>query len=221
MLMGILALSAAESRAQSMNLDIERTGHPMTVSTETHGVYLKYGVKASGDTSVFCAERDRQNSTLCTAAGRNDTSDAHTVPYAVEIEWTKTRLAHSGLPRRAVAGLNGYSATTKPANTGDNWRWDNRIQGPISATKDRPLLATMRLVKVGTEYNVGTNNTLKFAVNPQISVENDEATEGTDSHLIFKVTLLPPALETTTVQYWTVAATATGEVWTSRTPTGR
>ena len=42
MLMGVLALSAAESRAQSMNLDVERRGHPTTVSTETHGAYGEF-----------------------------------------------------------------------------------------------------------------------------------------------------------------------------------
>ena len=47
-------------------------------------------------------------------------------------------------------------------------------------------------------------------MNPQISVENDEATEGTDTHLIFNVTLLPPALETTTADYGTQGASATG-----------
>ena len=77
-----------------------------------------------------------------------------------------------------VGGLNGLNATTKPATIGATWRWDDRIEGPISASETRPLLATMRLVSVGTEYNVGSNNTLQFAVNPQISVENDEATEG-------------------------------------------
>ena len=210
MLTGILALNAGEARAQSLNLDIERRGHPMTVSTGTDGVYLKYGVKASGDTSVFCAERDRGVPTHCTNGGRDDSSDAHTVVYAVELEWTKPLGAITGLPVRTVGGLNGYTATTKPAIIGQTWRWDDRIEGPISATETRPLLATMRLVSVGTEYNVGPNNTLKFAVNPQISVENDEATEGTDTHLIFKVTLLPPALETTTAEYGTVGATATG-----------
>ena len=68
----------------------------------------------------------------------------------------------------------------------------------------------MTLVAHGSDYNLGPNTTLQFAVNPQISVENDEATEGTDTNLIFKVTLLPPALETTTADYGTQGASATG-----------
>ena len=207
MLMGLLALNAGQAHAQDLNLDIERRGHPMTVSTETHGVYLKYGVKATGDTSVFCGDFDAGR---CTDGGKNDSSDAHTVVYAVELEWTKPLGAITGLPVRTVGGLNGFNATTKGSTSTDTWRWDNRIEGPISATETRPLVATMRLVSVGTEYGIGTNNTLKFAVNPQISVENDEATEGTDTNLLFKVTLLPPALETTTVDYGTQGASATG-----------
>ena len=212
-LVAMLALVSVASPAQaaSLNLDIERVaGQPMTVSTGNDGVYLKYSVKASGDTSVFCAQRDGSNPALCAARGRTSSDDAHTVVYAVELEWTKPLGAITGLPVRTMGGLNGFTATTKPANIGDNWRWDNRIEGPISATETRPLLATMRLISVGTEYNVGSNNTLKFAVNPQISVENDEATEGDDANLVFTVTLLPPALETTTVDYGTRSATATG-----------
>ena len=208
MLMGILALNAGQAHAQSLNLDIERAGHPMTVSTETHGVYLKYGVKATGDTSVFCAKTNNVGD--CQGSGLTASDDAHTVVYAVELEWTKPLGAITGLPVRTVGGLNGFNATTRPVTIGATWRWDDRIEGPISATETRPLLATMRLVSVGTEYNVGSNNTLKFAVNPQISIENDEATEGTDTHLIFKVTLLPPALETTTADYGTQGASATG-----------
>ncbi len=207
-LMGILALNAGQARAQSMNLDIERRGHPTTVSTETQGVYLRYGVKATQDTSVFCTDRD-PHTNLCRDEGLLASDDAHTVPYAVETEWTTTRLGNSGLPRRTVGGLNAATATTKSRTTTGTWRWDNKIEGPISATEDRPLLATMRLVKEGTEYNVSTNHTLKFAVNPQISIENDEATEGTDTHLRFKVTLLPEALETTTVNYFTNPVDAT------------
>ena len=67
----------------------------------------------------------------------------------------------------------------------------------------------MRLVNYGTEYNIGTSNTLEFAVNPQISIEDAEATEGTDTHLEFKVTLLPAALEPTTVSYFTTDVSAT------------
>ena len=211
MVMGILALTTSESVAQSLNLEIERAGFPTTVSSETHGAYLEYGVKASGNTSVFCEQRDRAMPTLCTVHGRNANDDDHTVVFAVETEWTAPLGSSGGLPVRTEGGLNGATATTRSIlySTGI-WRWDNKTVGPINASEDRPLLATMRLVKVGTEYNVGTNNTLKWAVNPQISVENDEATEGTDTHLIFKVTLLPPALETTTVNYGTQAATATG-----------
>ena len=207
MLIGILALNAGQARGQSMNLDIERRGHPTTVSTETHGVYLRCGVKATQDTSVFCGERDGVTR-KCTVGGLLTTDDANTVPFAVETEWRKTRLGAGGLPTRTEGGLNAGTATTKAQLTPGTWRWDNKIEGPINATEDRPLLATMRLVKVGTEYNIGPNNTLQFAVNPQISIEHAEATEGTNSHLEFKVTLLPKALETTKVSCYTIAATA-------------
>ena len=211
MVMGILALTTSESVAQSLNLEIERAGFPTTVSSETHGAYLEYGVKASGNTSVFCGQRDRAVPTLCTVTGRKASDDDHTVVYAVETEWTAPLGSSGGLPVRTEGGLNGATATKRSSfySTGI-WRWNNRVEGPISATETRPLLATMRLVKVGTEYNVGANNTLQFAVNPQISVENDEATEGTDTHLVFKVTLLPPPLETTTADYGTQGASATG-----------
>ena len=204
-LTGILALSAGESGAQSMDLDIERRGHPTSVSTETHGAYLKYGVTATGDTSMFCGQTETSG-----CLDRDKTDDAHTMPYAVEIEWTATTGGSGGLPSRTVGGLNPGTATSKPTILRGVWRWDDKTEGPIEANEHRPLLATIRLIKIGSEYNVGSNNTLKYAVNPQISVENDEATEGTDTHLIFKVTLLPPALETTTVDYGTQGASATG-----------
>ena len=208
MLMGILVLNAGQARGQSLNLDIERRGHPTSVSIETNGVYLKYGIKATGNTGVFCTKRFSTG--VCKLEGRTEEDDAHTVRFAVETEWTRTRLGGSGLPTRTVGGLNGASATTKGISSRTaTWRWDNKIEGPISATEDRPLLATMRLVKVGNEYNIGTSDTLQFAVNPQISIEDDEATEGTDTHLEFKVTLLPKALETTTVSYFTTDSTAT------------
>ena len=207
MLTGILALSAGESGAQSMDLDIERRGHPTSVSTETHGAYLKYGVTATGDTSRFCGATSQ---TTGRCVDEEKTDDAHSVPYAVEIEWTATTGGSGGLPSRTVGAVNPGTATSKPTILRGVWRWDDKMEGPIEANEHRPLLATIRLIKIGSEYNVGSNNTLKYAVNPQISVENDEATEGTDTHLIFNVTLLPPALETTTAQYSTTGDTATG-----------
>ena len=104
MLTGILALSAGESGAQSMDLDIERRGHPTSVSTETHGAYLKYGVTATGDTSMFCGETFQGR-----CLDRDKVDDAHTVPYAVEIEWTATTGGSGGLPSRTVGG-------TQPGN---------------------------------------------------------------------------------------------------------
>ena len=212
MLMGILALNAGEARGQSLNLEIERRGHPTSVSTETNGVYLKYGIKATGNTGVFCTVFDVDG--VCKPLRqREEEDDAHTVPFAVETEWTRTRLGGSGLPTRTVGALNGASATTKGISSRTaTWRWDNKIEGPISATEDRPLLATMRLVNYGNEYNIGTSNTLQFAVNPQISIEDAEATEGTNTHLEFKVTLLPAALETTSVSYGTTDLSATAGI---------
>ena len=208
MLMGILALNAGQARGQSLNLDIERRGHPTSVSTETNGVYLKYGIKATGNTGVFCTDRDGAG--VCRERGQTAEDDAHTVRFAVETEWRRTRLGGSGLPTRTVGALNGASATTRGISSRTaTWRWDNKIEGPISATEDRPLLATMRLVDYGNEYNIGTSNTLQFAVNPQISIEDAEATEGTNTHLEFKVTLLPAALEPTTVSYFTTDVSAT------------
>ena len=102
MLMGILALNAGQAHAQNLNLDIERRGHPMTVSTETHGVYLKYGVKATGDTSVFCAERDRFFRPLAPTTGGTIAATHTRWSTPFELEWTKP-LGSSGLPVRTSA----------------------------------------------------------------------------------------------------------------------
>ena len=205
-LMGILTLSAAQAQAQ-VNLDIERAGHPTTVSTETHGAFLEYGIKATGNTqAAFCSNTDQFSQ--CTDEGLDATDDEHTVTYAVETAWTRTR-SGGPLPSRTQGGVNGATARTKGRGVNDIWWWDQR-QGLIGAHEDRPLQATMTLVEVESGHNIGPNNTLKFNVNPQISIENAEATEGTDANLVFKVTLLPPALETTTANYISIAATATG-----------
>ena len=216
MLMGMLALYGGEAHAQSgMNVDIERGAHPAQVAG---GGYLTYDVKASGDTSLFCANYSPTGP--CGELAGID--DAHTVTYTVETTWRsypdEYDRPHRMVQSRTVGAINGRTSRTRGALRGDNWYWTRR-QGPIPPTEERPLLATMTLVS--SEANIGTNKTLQWAVNPQISVENDEATEGTDTHLIFNVTLLPPALETTTAQYSTTGRHALPEAgWTSRTPTG-
>ena len=210
--------------AQSVNLDIERGAHPTTVSNQNGGAYLEYDVKASGSTRFFCGPKTSGGGTVCNDGGSNArlSDDAHTMNYAVEITWEKplrevsqeqivTTGSDGGLERKTVGGLNAQNSrnghVSGPLNA--NLYWD-RFGPLVNASEHHPLLATMTLVAHGTEYNVGPNNTLRFAVNPQISVENDEATEGTDTHLIFNVTLLPPALETTTADYGTQGASATG-----------
>ena len=205
MLMGMLALYGGEAHAQSgMNVDIERGAHPPQVAG---GGYLTYDVKASGDTSLFCANYSPTGP--CGELAGID--DAHTVTYTVETTWRsypdEYDRPHRMVQSRTVGAINGRTSRTRGALRGDNWYWTRR-QGPIPPTEERPLLATMTLVS--SEANIGTNKTLQWAVNPQISVENDEATEGTDTHLIFNVTLLPPALETTTADYGTQGASATG-----------
>ena len=205
MLMGMLALYGGEAHAQSgMNVDIERGAHPAQVAG---GGYLTYDVKASGDTSLFCANYSPTGP--CGELAGID--DAHTVTYTVETTWRsypdEYDRPHRMVQSRTVGAINGRTSRTRGALRGDNWYWTRR-QGPIPPTEERPLLATMTLVS--SEANIGTNKTLQWAVNPQISVENDEATEGTDTHLIFNVTLLPPALETTTADYGTQGASATG-----------
>ena len=195
MLMGILALNGGEAHAQSMNVDIERGAHPAHVSAEDHGAYLTYDVKASGDTSLSCAEYTPSGP--CKTLTASD--DAHTVTYAVETTWRSyddyNRPGGSGLPSRTEGAINARTSRTSGAIRGDNWYWTRR-EGPISPTEERPLLATMTLVSSEAGTGIGTNKTLQWAVNPQFTLvpQSTTVSEGTDTHAIFAVFLDPPAL---------------------------
>ena len=173
------------------------------------GDTLTYDVKASGDTSLFC-DAYQTGTGVCTVVAGID--NAHTVTYTVETTWLSYPDEYDR-PHRMVQSRDRWS--DQRAHVEDSGRPPGVTTSigpgakcPIPPTEERPLLATMTLVS--SEANIGTNKTLQWAVNPQISVENDEATEGTDTHLIFNVTLLPPALETTTADYGTQGASATG-----------
>ena len=143
MLMGMLALYGGEAHAQSgMNVDIERGAHPAQVAG---GGYLTYDVKASGDTSLFCANYSPTGP--CGEVAGID--DAHTVTYTVETTWRsypdEYDRPHRMVQSRTVGAINGRTSRTRGALRGDNWYWTRR-QGPIPPTEERPLLATMTLV---------------------------------------------------------------------------
>ena len=209
-LVTMLALVSVASPAQaaSMNLDIERGAHRAHISTEEHRAYLTYDVKASGDTSLFCDGYG--SSGPCSTLAASD--DAHTVTYTVETTWRSydeyNRPGRSGLPSRTVGAINGKTSRTQDAIRGDNWYWTRR-EGPLPSREERPLLATMTLVS--SEANIGANKTLQWVVNPEILIltQGIAATEGTDTHMEFPVSLRPPPLEPVTVDYTTKDLSAT------------
>ena len=211
-LVTMLALVSVASPAQaaSMNLDIERGAHGAHISTEEHRAYLTYDVKASGDTSLFCDGYGISGP--CSTLAASD--DAHTVTYTVETTWQSydeyNRPGGSGLPSRTVGAINGKTSRTQDAIRGDNWYWTRR-EGPLPPREERPLVATMTLVSSEADADIGTNKTLQWVVNPEIVIltQGIAATEGTDTHMEFPVSLRPPPLETVTVDYTTKDLTAT------------
>ena len=211
-LVTMLALVSVASPAQaaSMNLDIERGAHRAHISTEEHRAYLTYDVKASGDTSLFCDGYGISGP--CSTLAASD--DAHTVTYTVETTWQSydeyNRPSRSGLPSRTVGAINGKTSRTQDAIRGDNWYWTRR-EGPLPPREERPLVATMTLVSSEADADIGTNKTLQWVVNPEIVIltQGIAATEGTDTHMEFPVSLRPTPLETVTVDYTTKDLTAT------------
>ena len=127
----------------------------------------------------------------------------------IDIVWEKYRQIGPPVPNYSSGDLTGRHrhrlARRKRRN--DTYRWTGDING-FSASDDRPMLATVHLRKVGTNWTLGSTTSLQFAVNPQITGFGDRATEGTDNNLEFQIALIPPALETITVAYATRDGTA-------------
>ena len=84
------------------------------------------------------------------------------------------------------------------------WYWDRTVNG-ISRNEERPMRATVTMTIVGNHARAGSTTTHQLALNPQIVVQTQGvgATEGTDTHISVPVILIPPALETLTVDYAT------------------
>ena len=106
----------------------------------------------------------------------------------LDIEWEKyDRIGppvpnHSSgtlMARNAIDWQNKFKTST--------YRWTGEFNG-FSRNDDRPMLATVHLRKVGTNWTLGSTTSLQFAVNPQIQLfAADDATEGTDTHLNYVV----------------------------------
>ena len=164
---------------------------------------------------LFCGPTVAEAVTGTLCSRRHSSQPENTARYEIDIEWDKSldpfnRPGTSGLPVHTKSAVVSQAAVNNASmRVGDTWYWDKTVNG-ISRLEERPLLATVHFRKVGTKYNLGTTTSLQFAVNPQIAIGSPPtATEGTDTHLEFLVSLYPPALETVTVDYATSDITAT------------
>ncbi len=219
-LLAMLALVSVANPAQAanINLDIERGAHKAHISTEGGAVDIKYDIKASGSTDLFCTKFHATRG--CEEYSFND---AGSVTYAVETVWRDNEgNAVSGFVSRSAGAVNGRTSRTRNAQRNANWYWDRTVD-LIDATESRPLRATMTLVETESGVaNIGPNNTLKWNVNPRISLaaQSLTVTEGTDTHAEFTVRLTPAALVPVTVDYATSDGTATaGSDYTSTSGT--
>ena len=113
--------------------------HGAHVSTEEHGVYLTYDVKASGDTSVFC-DAYQTGTGVCTEVGRERQRRTHGDLRRRNRPGSRRRRLQPAGERTAEqdrwSGLNGYKTTTKlAAPSGVTTGIGTRRQGPISAER--------------------------------------------------------------------------------------
>ncbi|WP_420622665.1 Calx-beta domain-containing protein [Candidatus Poriferisodalis sp.] len=192
LLASTLTVSPASAASDEPTVTIKRRGHPASI---IGGQYLSYRLRV-------------------------DELPGNGVSVGVKVHWS---VPYPGDPLPSAA-QSGLVAADRDGELG----WD-KILGPISSAEDRPMLARVQIIDPDdiapandiyddaydhwgfSGYNVGSADSLLIAVNPQLSVVDASATEGTDSHLIFRVKLAPQATETVTVEYATSDGTATAD----------
>ena len=207
------SLGALTSAQAQLLINLDRGGYPASISTATPGATWRFEWVASGDVSAFC-KNPESLSRVC--QGVSDFA-AH---QELDIEWEKYDRIGPPVPNHSSGTLMARNAIDWQ-NSRDNspFRWTGEFNG-FSRNDDRPMLATVHLRKVGTNWTLGTTTSLQFAVNPQIQLFGaEDATEGTDTHLEFLVELSPPATETTTVDYATNAEESTATAGSDYTAT--
>ena len=180
-------------------INLDRAGYPASISTATPHATWHFEWVASGSTSAFCSNPN--------TLGICDPSD-FVAKQEIDIVWEKYDRIGPPVPNYSSGDLQGRTTIdweTKKPN--DTYRWTGDING-FSASDDRPMLATVHLRKVGTNWTLGSTTSLQFAVNPQIFGASASATEGTDANMVFNIGMFPPALETITVDYATQDGTA-------------
>ncbi|WP_420624946.1 Calx-beta domain-containing protein [Candidatus Poriferisodalis sp.] len=194
LLASTLTVSPASAASDEPTVTIKRRGHPASI---IGGQYLSYRLLV-------------------------DALPGNGVSVGVKVHWS---VPYPGDPLPSAA-QSGLVAADRDGALG----WE-KILGPISSAEDRPMLARVQIIDPDdiapandiyddaydhwglSDYNVGSADSLLIAVNPQLSVVDASATEGTDSHLIFRVELAPQATVTVTVtvEYATSDGTATAD----------
>ena len=210
MLGGLGAFTSAQAQ---LLINLDRGGYPASISTATPHATWRFEWVASGSTSGFC-HKPQAITRQCTSLTKL------ALHQELDIEWEKYDRIGPPVPNHSSGTLMARNAIDwQNKFESSNYRWTGEFNG-FSRNDDRPLLATVHLRKVGTNWTMGSTTSLQFAVNPQIELfPADDATEGTDSHLNYVVTLTPPATETTTVDYATNAQHSTATAGSDYTAT--
>ena len=205
-------LEPAPAQAQRPKLDLVAGPHAQSASTEHGSPTFRYQVKASGtrdELKRFCRDQDSKPvGSLCPANQSSQPSE--TVKLEMDVEWesfdTYGRQRHSGYPVHTKTAIVSQAAVDSiNMRVGDDWYWDRTVNG-IPRNEERPMLATVTMTVIDTtKARAGSTTTHQLALNPQfvVTTQGVGATEGTDTHMTVHVALVPPALETFTVDYAT------------------
>ena len=186
-------------------INLDRGGYPASISTATPHATWHFEWVASGTTRAFCVNHIDPNARMC---GAPRPSSEFAAKQEIDIVWEKYDRIGPPVPTYSSGDLvaenaiNGYHKTLT-----STYRWTGDING-FSASDDRPMLATVHLRRVGTNWTLGSTTSLQFAVNPQIFGVGASATEGTNANMVFNIGMYPPAQETITVDYATQDGTA-------------
>ena len=199
---GLGAFSSAQAQ---LLINLDRAGYPASISTATPHATWHFEWVASGTTRAFCVNHIDPNARRC---GAPRPSSEFAAKQEIDIVWEKYDRIGPPVPTYSSGDLvaenaiNGYNKMLT-----STYRWTGDING-FSASDDRPMLATVHLRRVGTNWTLGSTTSLQFAVNPQIFGVGASATEGTNANMVFNIGMYPPAQETITVDYATQDGTA-------------
>ena len=213
----VLSLLASTAEAQRPTLNLQAGPHSQHASTEHGSPTFRFQVAASGtrqELRRFCSD------TSSAIAGRpcaGQQNSHNAVKLEFDVEWQS--FDEYGLQR-----YGGYPVHTKTALVSQDavnnrnmkvgqspWVWDRTVNG-IPRDDQRPLRATVTMTVIDTaKAKAGTTTTHQLVLNPKIVIltQGISATEGTDTHMEFPVSMTPPPLEPVTVDYATKDYSAT------------